>query len=63
MSRPVPAPPQVIPSGQGGPCAKCGKATLRYGVGGNPLCPSCRAVREAEVAAQKGARSGSSAGV
>ena len=26
-----------------GPCARCGTAHHRYGVGGQPLCPACRA--------------------
>ena len=25
-----------------GPCARCGAAHHRYGVGGQPLCPACR---------------------
>lgn len=31
------------PPGQGGPCARCGATHHRYGVGGQPLCPDCRA--------------------
>ena len=30
------------PPGQGGPCARCGARHHRYGVGGQPLCPTCR---------------------
>ncbi|MFF0746633.1 hypothetical protein ACFYVL_40220 [Streptomyces sp. NPDC004111] len=40
---PVQVPDEVAPrSPQDGPCAKCGQVTRRYGVGGNPLCGSCR---------------------
>ena len=34
------------PPGQGGPCARCRAVCHRYGVGGGPLCPSCRAAKE-----------------
>ncbi|MFF7631416.1 hypothetical protein ACWGH7_16390 [Streptomyces cyaneofuscatus] len=30
-------------STQTGPCATCQQPTHRYGLGGNPLCASCRA--------------------
>ncbi|MEU8740528.1 hypothetical protein AB0K62_13585 [Streptomyces halstedii] len=30
-------------STQTGPCATCRQPTHRYGHGGNPLCPACRA--------------------
>ncbi|AKZ59225.1 hypothetical protein SAM23877_6180 [Streptomyces ambofaciens ATCC 23877] len=34
-------------SAQTGPCTKCHEPTIRYGPGGNPLCPECLApVRE-----------------
>jgi predicted amidophosphoribosyltransferase len=36
-------------SSQTGPCTKCRQPTIRYGPGGNPLCPQCLApVREAQ---------------
>lgn len=35
-------------SSQTGPCTKCHAPTVRYGPGGNPLCPEClEAVRAA----------------
>lgn len=36
-------PPSDIPLGEAGPCVKCHQTTHRYGVGGNPRCPRCRA--------------------
>lgn len=36
-------------SGTQGPCAGCGTAHHRYGEGGNPLCPACRAALTANT--------------
>ena len=37
-------------STQTGPCATCQQPTHRYGHGGNPLCPACRALLPAKKA-------------
>ncbi|MFI5808716.1 hypothetical protein [Streptomyces sp. NPDC051561] len=48
--RPQPAPEPVLDpaeatplSPQDGPCARCHRTTRKYGIGGNPLCGTCRA--------------------
>ncbi|MFD9823106.1 hypothetical protein [Streptomyces violascens] len=46
MTTPAPT-AQIIPSDQRGHCAICATDIQRYGVGGNPLCPSCLAKVEA----------------
>ncbi|MGW8730531.1 hypothetical protein ACWGNF_31395 [Streptomyces sp. NPDC055808] len=51
MSTPAPATPSAtardIRSDQRGSCAICYTLIHRYGFGGNPLCPQCRARIEA----------------
>lgn len=41
-ARPKPPVPECPPN-LVGPCASCQEPTHRYGHGGNPLCPVCRA--------------------
>ncbi|MFC7791448.1 hypothetical protein ACPCSP_25255 [Streptomyces cinereoruber] len=57
MTTPAPAAPATpthsYPPSQGGPCVRCQTRTQRYGVGGNPLCPSCREIAEAARAPKK----------
>lgn len=43
---PEPSEPSVEPSAAQGPCAACGTATRRYGEGGHPMCPQCRAAAD-----------------
>lgn len=33
---------------QTGPCAKCHQPCARYGAPANPLCPACKAARQAQ---------------
>jgi hypothetical protein len=39
--------PEPIPFGRAGPCTRCGQDCHRYGSGGRPLCPECRATQNA----------------